>query len=86
MSKQKKKLKTLSGGDVVHIFERFGFSVVRQRGSHIKLQRILPDGTKQGLGLPNHKTIAKGTLTAIYNQAARYISPAELDKYFRPHQ
>ncbi|OGG73315.1 hypothetical protein A3A38_01330 [Candidatus Kaiserbacteria bacterium RIFCSPLOWO2_01_FULL_53_17] len=85
MSK-KKKLKTLSGADVVRIFEQFGFSVLRQKGSHIKLQRILPDGTKQGLGLPNHKTIAKGTLTAIYNQATRYIDPADLDTYFRSHR
>lgn len=81
---KKRKLKTLSGADVVRIFERFGFAVVRQRGSHIKLQRKLPDGTKQGLGLPNHKTIAKGTLAAIYEQASWYISRDELDKYFRP--
>ena len=82
MSK-KKKLKTLSGADVVRIFERLGFYVVSQRGSHIKLQRILPDGTKQGLGLPNHKTIARGTLTAIYGKARLYIDEVDLDKYFR---
>ncbi len=83
MSK-KKKFKNLSGSEIVRIFERFGFVVVHQRGSHIKLQRILPNGTKQALGLPNHKTIAKGTLAAIYNQASRYISESELDRYFRP--
>ena len=83
MSK-KQKLKTLSGADVVRIFERFGFVFVRQGGSHIIMHRILSDGTKQGLGLPNHKTIAKGTLTAIYEQASRYISRDELNKYFRP--
>ena len=85
MSK-KKKLKALSGADVVRIFERFGFAVVRQKGSHIKLERILPDGTKQVLGLPNHKTIAKGTLTAIYHKALWFISGDELDEYFRPRQ
>ena len=83
MSK-KKKLKTLSGADVVRIFERFGFYVVSQRGSHIKLQRVTPDGTKQGLGLPNHKTIAKGTLASIYSKALLYIDGPDLDRYFRP--
>lgn len=81
---KKRKLKTLSGADVVRIFERFGFAVVHQRGSHIKLQRMLPNGTKQGLGIPNHKTIAKGTLAAIYNKALLYIDGPDLDKYFRP--
>ena len=80
----KKKLKTLSGAEVVRIFERFGFRVVNQRGSHIKLQRVLPNGTKQGLGLPNHKTIAKGTLTAIYAKALLYIDRPDLDEHFRP--
>lgn len=82
MSK-KKKFKVLSGIEVVRIFERFGFIVVHQRGSHIKLQRTLADGAKQALGLPNHKTVARGTVAAIYNQAARYIDEPDLDKYFR---
>lgn len=46
------KLRTLSGSEVVKIFNTFGFQIASQKGSHIKLQRILPDGTKQTLTIP----------------------------------
>jgi len=39
------KLKTLSGGDVVKIFSLFLFEIEAQRGSHVKLRRLLPGGT-----------------------------------------
>jgi len=38
----------------------------RQRGSHITLIRDTP---KAQVTIPNHKTIAKGTLRAILRQA-----------------
>jgi len=41
------KLKILSGQEIVKIFLVFGFSVAAQRGSHIKLVRILPDSARQ---------------------------------------
>ena len=43
------KLRVLSGKEVVKILSKFGFEVISQRGSHVKLRRILPDGTKQTL-------------------------------------
>src|SRR6266478_3499717 len=46
------KPKTLSGGDVVRIFAVFGFEVAAQRGGHIKLRRVLSDGTRQTLLYP----------------------------------
>ena len=46
------KLKVLSGGDVIKIFSRFGFRIISQRGSHVKLRRVLPDETKQTLTIP----------------------------------
>jgi predicted RNA binding protein YcfA (HicA-like mRNA interferase family) len=38
------KLRRLSGPDVVRILERFGFLIVSQRGSHVKLKRITETG------------------------------------------
>ena len=32
------KLKNLSGKDIIHIFESFGFSIIGQKGSHTKLR------------------------------------------------
>ncbi|WP_347273001.1 type II toxin-antitoxin system HicA family toxin [Candidatus Kuenenia sp.] len=52
--------------DVVKIFEKFGWEVVRQRGSH-----IVP--TKKGhiasLSVPNHNEVARGTLRSLIAKA-----------------
>jgi len=75
------RLKILSSEDVIKILGSFDFVVISQKGSHIKFRRIV-DGMKQTLTAPNHKELDKGTLRAIFNQASRYISEAELRPYF----
>lgn len=74
------KLKTLSGKEVIKILVSFGFDVVSQRGSHVKLRQT-KHGNKQVLAIPNHVELSKGTLKAIFGQASKYISEEEL----RPH-
>ena len=77
------RLRVLSGGEVLKILGEFGFQDIAQRGSHIKLRRILSDGRIQTLTVPNHDEIARGTLHAIYRQASRYIPEPELrGKFF----
>ena len=76
------KLKIISGEDVVKIFLSFGFEVASQRGSHIKLRRILPGKIKQTLTIPNHYELDRGTLLAIYRQALRYIPEQDLMHHF----
>jgi len=75
------RLKVLSGAEVVRILSIFGFKVVSQRGSHIKLRRIEAAGAQQTLTILNHKGLDRGTLGAIYRQASRYVPQGEL----RPH-
>ena len=75
------KLKLLPGADIVSILSTFGFETYSQRGSHIKLQRLVT-GTKQTLTIPNHAEIDAGTLRAIIRQARRYIPEGELRPYF----
>jgi len=75
------KLKILSAKEIIKIFESFGFIVVGQKGSHIKMERKLKSST-QTLTIPNHKEIDRGTLGAIYRQTLRYIPESELEKYF----
>ena len=65
----------------MRVLTGLGFEVVNTRGSHCKLRRTLPDGTRQILTLPLHAELAPGTLHAIYRQALRYIPAAVL----RPH-
>jgi len=77
------RLRVLSGGDVLKILAEFGFRDFAQRGSHIKLRRILSGGRPQTLTVPNHDEIDRGTLHAIYRQASRYIPESELrGKFF----
>ena len=62
------KYKRLSGKQIVKALERMGFAQVRQRGSHVVMKKILPDGAV-GCGGPMHKEVATGTLHALLKQA-----------------
>ena len=75
------RLKVLSGEDVIKILESFNFVVVAQKGSHVKLRRKT-DQITQTLTIPNHEELDRGTLRAIFNQALKYISEAELIPHF----
>jgi len=76
------KPKTLSGADLVRIFAIFGFEVASQRGSHIKLRRVLSGGARQTLTVPNHRELDRGTVLGIYRQALRYLTSEELASHF----
>ena len=67
---------------MVRALGTFGFEVVNTRGSHAKLRRIAPDGSRQLLTLPLHDELAAGTLHALYRQALRYVPADELRPYF----
>lgn len=60
---------------------QFDFIIVSQRGSHIKLMRVVYS-QKQLLTIPNHTELDTGTCKAIFRQASRYISPEELYPHF----
>ena len=75
------RLKRLGGREVIGILQKFGFTVVSQKGSHVKLARTLPGEARQVLTVPNHSELDTGTCRAILRQACRYIPAADL----RPH-
>jgi predicted RNA binding protein YcfA (HicA-like mRNA interferase family) len=58
------KLPVISGRDLIRALHRLGFIVVRQRGSHVFLQR----GSDTTV-VPLHDPLKKGTLRRILNQA-----------------
>jgi len=68
-------LPVLSGQEVVRIFETFGWTVARQKSSHIIM-------TKQGeiatLSIPNHNEVARGTLRSLIRSAN--LTPDEFVK------
>ena len=64
-------LRSLSGKEVVRIFESFGWSVARQRGSHIVMVK---GGEIVTLSVPNHKEVAKGTLRSLIRAAGLTVN------------
>lgn len=75
------KLKVLSGTDIIDILHQFGFVVVSQRGSHIKLRREV-NGKRQTLTIPLHDSVDRGTIKAIYNQVLQYVLDHDLKPFF----
>jgi predicted RNA binding protein YcfA (HicA-like mRNA interferase family) len=59
-------LPALNAAKVVKALERLGWSVARQRGSHIILVK---SGHIATLSIPNHKEVAKGTLRSLIRAA-----------------
>jgi len=62
------KLHILSGKQVCAILSHHGFTEVRQRGSHIVMQKQLPDTTIT-VPVPNHSELRIGTLQSIIRQS-----------------
>ncbi len=52
--------------EVISTFEKFGWAVVRQRGSHIILTK---EGHPATLSVPNHNEVARGTLRSLIAKA-----------------
>ena len=75
------KLRNLSGKDVIKILSQFHFDLTAQRGSHVKLVKIV-EGHREVLTVPNHDELDKGTLKAIFGQSFRYISEDEFENCF----
>ncbi|MBI4019412.1 MAG: type II toxin-antitoxin system HicA family toxin [Candidatus Aenigmarchaeota archaeon] len=69
------KLKPVSGSECIKILcNKFGFKVVRQRGSHVVLR-------KNGVGtvVPNHKEVNSRTLKSVLKLAK--VSEEEFAKH-----
>lgn len=75
------KLKRLSGSDIIKILGLFDFVQVSQKGSHVKLRRIV-NKENQTLTIPLHKELDKGTANAIFRQACRYVDESSLREHF----
>lgn len=67
-------LPELSYRDVIARLKEFGFEVKRQKGSHVTLQKVTPQGTL-GCVVPKHSTVSPGTLRNILRQTR--IAPEE---------
>lgn len=62
-----KRLPVISGKELIRFLQRLGYAVVRQRGSHIRLEKTTKAGVHK-ITVPFHDPIAKGTLNDILNK------------------
>ena len=62
------RLAVLSGADICRILEKNGFILVRQKGSHMIMQKKVDDTTIT-VPVPNHSEIKIGTLLSIIRQS-----------------
>jgi predicted RNA binding protein YcfA (HicA-like mRNA interferase family) len=58
----------VSGREAIKALGRAGFTVVRQRGSHVRLEKRTEDRMIK-LTVPLHKSLKKGTLRRIIKDA-----------------
>ncbi len=62
------KVPSLHYERVVRAFERDGWVTVRQRGSHIRMEKRLEDETLK-ITVPAHRPIKRSTLSHLLKQA-----------------
>lgn len=68
---------SLSYREIVHAFQRDGWVVIRQRGSHIRLQKHIGNRTLKII-VPAHRRVKRSTLSHILKQAE-----IELDRFLK---
>lgn len=73
-----KKLPVISGKKLISLLNNLGCKVVRQRGSHVRLEKLTEAGTHK-ITIPNHNPVARGTLNdiltklALWNQVSKEL-------------
>jgi len=70
------ELPRISGAQAIKVFEKLGFVVVRQRGSHVVLRR-----SNKGCVVLVHKELAVGTLRSAIKQAG-----VSLEEFVETHK
>ncbi|MCK5200761.1 MAG: type II toxin-antitoxin system HicA family toxin [Spirochaetales bacterium] len=62
------KLPSVSAKETIKVFEKLGYKIVRQKGSHIRMHHKTEEGIRP-LTIPNHKIIGKGLLRKLLRDA-----------------
>jgi predicted RNA binding protein YcfA (HicA-like mRNA interferase family) len=61
------KLPVISGKELVRALKKAGFVEVRQKGSHVSLEKVTVEKTFKTV-VPLHRELAKGTVLDILHQ------------------
>jgi predicted RNA binding protein YcfA (HicA-like mRNA interferase family) len=63
----------VSGKDIVKMLTRYGYDVIRQSGSHIRMSITTKDGVRN-ITIPNHGSIRLGTLMSIVTEVSEHLN------------
>ncbi len=71
-----RKVPVVSGRDLARRLEKIGFTVVRQKGTHMILRRETPP--RMTVSVPDHRELKRKTLQNILRQIG--LTRSELEK------
>lgn len=61
----------ISGRELTNLLTRYGYSITRQTGSHLRLTTQI--GGEHHLTMPAHSSLRVGTLGVILNEVAQHL-------------
>ena len=61
----------VNASELIKLLERYGYRIIRQTGSHIRLSKTL-NGKEHAITIPNHKPIKIGTLHSIAKDVCNF--------------
>ena len=67
----------ISGRELAILLTRYGYSITRQTGSHLRLTTQI--GGEHHLTIPAHSSLRLGTLSAILSEAAQHLKRDKSD-------
>ena len=67
----------ISGRELAILLTRYGYSITRQTGSHLRLTTQI--GVEHHLTIPAHSSLRLGTLSAILSEAAQHLKRDKSD-------
>ena len=67
----------ISGRELTNLLTRYGYSVTRQTGSHLRL--TTQTGGEHHLTIPVHSSLRLGTLSAILSEVAQHLKRDKSD-------
>jgi predicted RNA binding protein YcfA (HicA-like mRNA interferase family) len=65
---------------LVRLLERYGYFIVRQTGSHIRLSKVI-NGKDHAITIPNHKPIKIGTLQQIVKDVC-FVNKLSIHEFY----
>lgn len=64
--------RNISGQDLIKLLGKFGYQIVRQKGSHVRLSCV-KRGNTHHITIPNHDPLKLGTLNSILSEVGAFL-------------